>query len=173
MSAEEIKAPANVVEMPQKPKRRAKIDVIHPTDIVDVWRLCEHSLRAAPFSYPDLTEDQPEVIRAHLFQYLQSPMFTGLIARFNRRPVGSVLGNVALRPLGRPTKYAFIYGFWVEPQFRHQGIGKQLLEQFFARMKKIGVFSWEANASEALAEELTHKEGIKVLSLMRVIGGRM
>jgi ribosomal protein S18 acetylase RimI-like enzyme len=173
MSVEEVKATAKVVDMPTRPKRKAKIDIVVPTDIVEVWRLVEHSIRAGSLSYPDVTEDQPEIIRAHLFNYLQQPLFHGLIARFNRRPVGLVLGNIGMRAFGRPSKYAFIYCFWVEPGFRGQGVAHALLEQYFSRMKKIGIFSWEAQASEQLSRELVREGGVPVLRLMQVIGGKM
>ncbi len=111
------------------------------------------------------------MVRAHLFQYIQNPCFAGLIARVGKRPVGMVLGHVSFRPYGRPSRYSSIYSLWVDPNFRKQGIGKGLWDDYTSRLKKAGIFHWEGLVSEEFSKELI-KEG-SVSKLQSVIGGKL
>lgn len=174
----------NLVEMPKlKPPEsaeqrarkalRARIEPVLPTHIVDVWRMVEHSIRDGGQLYPDTTEDSADAIRSHLFTYLQAPNFAGLIARHGKRPVGLILGHVASRPYGRPSRYAFVWAFWVEPQLRGQGVGQQLWGEYQGKLKKAQIYHWEALANDSLARALVRESGIPVNRLLSVIGGRL
>lgn len=167
----------NVVEIQKQEKKpralKPKIEPIIPTMIVDVWRLLKTSLQDGGQTYPDTTEDQPEVIQHALFAYLQAPFFRGVIAKAGKRPVGMILSDMRLRPFGRPSKYNFIYCFWVETAFRNSGIGMALFKEHCDRLKKEGIFHWEAHAHEHLFQALQKEAGIPVQPLLRVIGGRV
>lgn len=147
---------------------RPRFECVLPTHVVDVWRLVEASLRDPSQIYPDTTEDNPEVIRSHLFSYLQSPLFAGLMVRVGKRPVGVVLGNVSMRPFGRPSRFVFVQHLWVEPQFRKRGIGTALWSEYVERLKQSQVFHFEA----IVQPEFQYKS--KQCSVIQsVIGGRL
>ena len=158
-----------------KPKKvlKPRIEQVVPTDIVDVWRVVERSIRDRKETYPDTTEDSSEVIRSHVFAYLQAPNFFGLIAKIGKRPVGVLLGHIAQRPYGRPHKYAHIWCFWVDQNFRNNGVGKALWGQFSGTLKKNSLFHWEGVATPELLAELQKEGGAEVKQLQTVIGGRI
>lgn len=167
---------AKVLDMKQEKKprtQRVRIESVTPTDIVEVWRLVERSIRDGGQSYPDTTEDSPEIIRSHLFQYLQAPFFTGLIARVGKRPVGIVLGHVAMRPFGRPSRYAFVHCIWIDPTQRKQGAGKLLWAEYANRMKRAGIHHFECLATDQLTAQLTREEGFPMKRVLSVLGGRL
>ena len=165
---------AKVLEISKKAKpARFKVLPVDPTMIVDVWSMVWESLRNGVQPYPDLTEDQPEVIRSHLFNYLQGRFFQGLIAYSGKRPIGVILGDVRSRPFGRPKIFVFIYCLWVSDRFRKQGIGKSLFADYISRLKKAGIFHWEAQCSDALLQEMTEIQKQPIQRLMNEIGGRI
>lgn len=162
----------------EKPKTKAKprIEAVGPTHIVEVWRLVEASLIHGGQKHPDICDDireHPDLIQSHLFNYIQSPGFAGLVAKVGKKPAGVILGNVASRPYGRPSKYAFVWCLWVDPAFRHQGVGKILFSEYALRLRKAGIFHWECQADDRLANELIRETGIPVQKLMSIIGGKL
>jgi GNAT superfamily N-acetyltransferase len=42
-------------------------------------------------------------------------------------------------PIYRTKEFAFIHDLWVEPEYRKQGIAKQIVEQTIERLRQIGV----------------------------------
>jgi ribosomal protein S18 acetylase RimI-like enzyme len=42
-------------------------------------------------------------------------------------------------PIYRTKEFAFIHDLWVEPEYRQQGIAKQIVEQTIKRLRQIGV----------------------------------
>lgn len=158
-----------------KPKRQVKnkIEPIRPTHIVEVWRLLRESQIEGRQPYPDTTEESPELIQSHLFQYLQDPLFTGLIARNGKKAVGIVLGRVAQRPYGSPKRYAFVWCIWIAPSARKNGTGLALWSEYTARLKKAGVFHWESYAHEHVEKYLCRESGVQINKLMSIIGGRL
>lgn len=171
MSEEAKVVDIKTVDLPKKKAQRFKLDPVIPTSIVEVWRLVERSIRDGSQNYPDLTEDSPEIIRSHLFQYIQLPTFAGLIARVGRRPVGVVLGHVQIRPFGRPSRFVSVSNFWVDPGFRNQGIGKALWDDYSNKMKKAGIFHWESLAPEGVSRKLVSQSNIT--QLLSCIGGKL
>ena len=111
----ENKATLKVVE-PAKPVAKAiKFRVIRvmPSDIVDSWRLLDRCFKETKPEYPDISEESPEKIRAHLFQYISARGFVGMMAKVGRRPIAQILGGIEFRPFGRPDRLCFIWNFWV------------------------------------------------------------
>lgn len=168
---------ADVVKVAKndKPKRvlKPKIETVQPTHIVDVYRLVRESQIEGRQPYPDTTEERPEIVQSHLYQYLADPLVTGLIARFGRKPIGIVLGRVIQRPYGSPKHFAFIWCFWVTPDARKTGVGQQLWSDYCARLKNAGIFHWEAQCHEELEKYLARETGVPVKKLMSIIGGRL
>lgn len=164
------------VPTPQEPvkKRTPKIRVepIAPTMIVELWRMVEHSVRSGGQEYPDISEEHPEVLRMHLFAYLQSRRFCGLIARIGRKPVGFILGDVRERPYGRPARYAFVQNIWVEESFRKQGVGRFLWNEFGSRLSQAQVHHFEALSNFGVQSDLTSKLR-HAGSKMALVGGRL
>lgn len=163
---------------PEKTEKKArtvrlKVDPVLPSHIVEVWRLVEASIRDGGQNYPDTTEDNAEVIRSHLFQYLQRPTFMGLIARIGKRPVGVILGHVDARPFGRPSRYAYIHCIWIDPGQRKHGFGKALWDQYASKLKASGIYNWESAAHDKLMKQIERADGVPIHRLMSIIGGKL
>lgn len=163
------------ISKPEKLKRvvRPKIESVNQTHIVEVYRLVRESQLEGNQPYPDTTEDRPELIQSHLYQYLGDPMVTGLIARVGRKPVGLIIGRVCQRPYGSPKRYAFVWCFWVTPDARKTGAGNQLWKEYSERLKAAGIFHWEGQCHDELEKYLVREVGISVKKLMSLIGGRL
>lgn len=164
------------LETTKKPEKKnqpkMKIEAIDPTAIVDVWRLVKESLVSSNQTYPDLTEESPELIQSHLFNYMQQRGFTGLIARLGKKPIGVVLGNIASRAYGRPKRYAFVWCMWITPSARKTGAGKLLWTDYTERLKKAEIYHWESFSSDELAKSLVRETGFPIQKLNSLIGGR-
>lgn len=139
-------------EEPKKKPVKIRYEAIEPKDIIDVWRLYERSLREAPPEYPSMNEETPEAVRAHLFQMIASPNFLGVIAKHGKKPVAQVTGMVAQRPFGSPRVYVQMGIFWVEPEYRKQKIGEQILKEIFTKAKTQGVHHFESLTEPKLVE---------------------
>lgn len=165
---------AKVVELKKEEKKHPKprIEAVGPTHIVECWKLYERSLKEAPISYPDASEEPHEVIRHHLFRYMNQPNFVGLLAKIGKKPVGIIMGDVQTRPFGRPRAFCELALFWVEPEYRKRGYMQALSEELFSKLKRAGVFHWEANSSAALAGEMQKQNKREISKLCEKIGGK-
>ena len=164
-----------VVETVKPAQKAVKFRTVRimPSDIVESWRLLDRSIRETKPEYPDVSEESPEKIRAHLFQYLSSQGFIGLMAKVGRRPVAQIIGGAEFRPFGRPDRVCFIWNFWVEPECRKSGVMKKLAEEYFSEMKKAGIFYWEANVSDDLLKMLEAARPNAVSKRFNVAGGKV
>ncbi len=151
---------------------KPKIEVIGSKHILDVWKMFKRCVETTHPDYPDITEVEPSQLRSHLLGYLMNPNFIGLIIKIGRKPIGQILGNVSMRPFGRPSKYCFIWNFWIEPEFRKKGYVKLLFNEYAKYMKERGVHYWEAEAQEELTKFLTGYKKYKTTELHRIIGGK-
>lgn len=166
MSVELIKKP----DPAPKKAPKVRLERLNPTHIVDAWKLFERSLKEQ--TYPDLSEETPDRLRSHLFQYLNQPNTIGLLAKQGRKPVGMILGNIQARPYGKPRTYCFISTVWVEPEYRKRGIMDLLYKEYFAGLKKAGIFYWEAITPPALTETLINHKGYETRKLDDRVGGK-
>lgn len=167
---------AQPVASEQKKSKRIfkpRFESVMPGHIVDVWRLVEHSLLEGKQTYPDTTEDSPEKIRSHLFQYMQMPGFAGLVAKVGSRTAGTILGHVQTRSYGRPSRFCFLWCLWIEPQYRKQGIGKLLIQEYSSRMKKAGIYHWESSVRADFGDEFKGLGAGSAEVLMKTLGGRI
>jgi ribosomal protein S18 acetylase RimI-like enzyme len=161
---------------PEKKNERAikpRVEQITVTHIVDAWRLLDRSIKDTHEGYPDLSEESPEKIRAHLYQFISSSNFMGLMLKVGRKPVGHILGRICHRPFGKPERYCFIWNFWIEPEFRKKGMMKTLYQAYFNQLKSQGVFHWEAEARDELTQMLTEYAGYKTEKRYNLIGGKI
>lgn len=73
----------------------------------------------------------------------------------------NVIGTVALKPLG--SHGAELKRFYLEPAYRGQGVGKQLLQRAIEKAKEVGFQSVKLDTSKKLtaACALFHKLGFK------------
>lgn len=158
--------------MTEKKPPKVRLERINPTQIVEVWKLYDRSLKEGNQPYPDISEDQPEVMRAHLFQYLHHRNTVGVLAKIGKRTVGMILGDVQARPYGRPHVYCYVWVVWVEPEFRKRGVMELMYKDFFSKLKKAGVHYWEANSHDHLTKVLTGYPKYETRKLYDRIGGK-
>jgi ribosomal protein S18 acetylase RimI-like enzyme len=152
---------------------KLKVEAATPASIIECWKLMERSLRETHAGYPDLSEERPDRIRLHLFNYMSSPTFVGLVVRSGKKVVGQILCDVRMRALGAPTRYVYIWNLWVEPEYRDQGAGKLLLKTLSDQMRAAGIFHWEAEVNDELTAELFKHPSGKVQKLMNRLGGKI
>lgn len=139
-----------------KPKPiKVNVREIQPQDIVDSWRLYDASLKLAPPAYPSMDEEQPEAIRANLFNMIASPNFIGFMARHGRKPVAQITATIGQRPFGSPRTFLLVGLFWVDPAYRKQNVGDQILKELFIKAKQMGVHHFESWSDVALSDTFT------------------
>lgn len=152
---------------------KPRLEPIQPTQVVEIWRLVRESIFHGNQVYPDNTEENPDLIQSHLFEYMKQPNFAGLLARIGKKPAGIVLGNIVRRPYGRPSVFCFVWCLWVDPSARKQGVGQALWKQYAENLRRAHIFHWEAQVGSALEKELVRDAGIPVRPLFSVVGGRI
>jgi ribosomal protein S18 acetylase RimI-like enzyme len=64
---------------------------------------------------------------------------TSLVADYNNRVIGFVMGNILMGEFGIPQKTASLDTIGIDPDYSSQGVGTQLLEEFENHVKKAGV----------------------------------
>lgn len=160
--------PTKPTEAP-KPKtaRPPKVDLIGPSDIVDVWRLFEHY----PQNYPNLKGERPEAMRSHMLSSIMQPNFLGVIARYGKKPVGMLTGFVAMRPYGQPNVFFSFWMCFVKEEARKSGVGKAMLARLFDLLKRQGVNDFESIIEPEYVPLMEHLYGseLKVVS-HRIVG---
>jgi ribosomal protein S18 acetylase RimI-like enzyme len=56
------------------------------------------------------------------------------------RPVGFIVGTVEREiPIYRLSEFGFVHDLWVDPDYRHEGVGRQLVMHAIERFAQIGV----------------------------------
>lgn len=76
-------------------------------------------------------------------------------------------------PIYRTKEFAFIHDLWVEPEYRQQGIAKQIVEQTIQRFRQIGVEQIRldtATANEA-ARKLFTSCGFRISTIEMLMTG--
>ena len=162
-------------KQPEKKKRifKPRFEVIQPVrDIVDSWRLLDQSFKEDDAGHPYYSDDDPDLVRAHLYNFMVSQGFFGIMAKIGRKPIGQIIGQVHYRPIGRPKQFFFVWNFYVAPQYRRQGVMLALFEAFRKELKQRGIMCWEANAGDKLTEVLLNFPKYKTEKLENRIGGR-
>lgn len=165
--------PKDKVKSVKKRHFKPRIMKIELRDIVDVWRLYTQFDREIGMSYPDLSEYSPSEIRHFLWNYIDSVRFRGLLVKKGRKPVGMILAQLQDRPIGKPHKYAFVWVLWIDPEFRKDGIAKQLCDAFFQQMKQEGVHYWESYSTDDFTQFLLNYGKVPAKKFMNILGGKI
>lgn len=92
---------------------------------------------AAKFGY----RDQPqEMYRGWLTSRATDPRSVFLVAQREDRLIGFIVGTVEAEiPIYRLKEFGFIHDLWVEPDYRHEGVGRQLVMLAIEKFREIGV----------------------------------
>lgn len=170
------------MEKPEiKKKLNPKIHLVEPKDIVDCWKLLRSSIEKKPWKYPSLRETHEDEVRSVLFEIISRPMLSpalpgslSTIMKLGKRPIGQIIGTPAFRNLGDPKLYMFIFNYWIEPEFRKNGFGKALWDDYMVRCRNLGVYAWESNVEhDDLKEFLEGYKGYSTSLLYHRMGGRI
>ena len=119
--------------------RPAKAEDV-PAVLPMVRRLCElhRSWDAAKYDFVDGIE---EMYRGWLTARASDARAVFLVAnRTGRGPVGFLIGTVEREiPIYRLKEYGFIHDLWVEEEYRHEGVARQMVMRAVERFAEIGV----------------------------------
>jgi ribosomal protein S18 acetylase RimI-like enzyme len=84
--------------------------------------------------------DPGEMYRSWLRQRATDPRSVFLVADAGTRLAGFLVGTVEDEiPIYRVEQIGFIHDLWVEEDYRHEGIGRQLVTMAIERFRDIGV----------------------------------
>jgi ribosomal protein S18 acetylase RimI-like enzyme len=88
-----------------------------------------------------LQTSRPEYYELKFEKLLKSSDYlpTSLVAEEDGRVVGFVMGELYMGEYGIFQEEARLDTIGVDPDYRHQGIGEQLINEFVDHLKKIGV----------------------------------
>jgi GNAT superfamily N-acetyltransferase len=93
-----------------------------------------------PAAYPHFApvEDAANLLTLYAPRLAQDPSLVAVLA-VDRAPVGLLVGEVVARPVGRPATVGFVEWFYVVPEARGQGIGRDLVRAALALVRPYGV----------------------------------
>lgn len=64
---------------------------------------------------------------------------TSLVAEFDNKIIGFIMGEVLLGEFGIPAATATIDTIGVDPEYQGSGVGKALMEEYLSNLRKAGV----------------------------------
>ena len=67
------------------------------------------------------------------------PPFPGLVAEFEGRAIGFIVGETSGWEFGIPETMGWISTIGVDPDYQHRGVAKKLSQEFIENLKEIGV----------------------------------
>ena len=67
------------------------------------------------------------------------PPFPGLVAEFEGRAIGFIVGETSGWEFGIPETVGWISTIGVDPDYQHRGVAKKLSQEFIENLKEIGV----------------------------------
>ncbi len=105
-----------------------------------VRKLCELHRAWDPAKY-DFVEGIEGMYQSWLTARAADPRAVFLVAqREGRGPIGFLIGTVEREiPIYRLKEFGFIHDLWVEEDYRHEGIARQLVMRAIERFREIGV----------------------------------
>ena len=84
--------------------------------------------------------DPQEMYRGWLTGRTRDDRSVFLVVEREGRPVGFLVGTVEQEiPIYRVNEYGFIHDIWVDPAYRNEGLGRQLVVLAIERFRQIGV----------------------------------
>lgn len=116
--------------------RAAQLD-----DLVWLRQLYEAIHTENRLPYPNyLTKESLEAFTASIAARLarQEPTFGCFVAEEGPRLVGFVLGEIMVRPIGAPHRYAICHYIYTAPDYRNQGVGRALSAAALAYCQQMG-----------------------------------
>jgi ribosomal protein S18 acetylase RimI-like enzyme len=111
-----------------------------PAVLPMVKKLCElhRGWDAAKYSFLDGIE---EMYRGWLAARAKDARAVFLVAdRAGRGPVGFLIGTVEREiPIYKLAEYGFVHDLWVDPEYRNEGVARQMVMLAVERFRQIGV----------------------------------
>src|SRR5258706_6491712 len=136
-----------------------------PAVLPMVRKLCELHRGWDPAKY-DFVEGIEEMYRGWLTARASDPRAVFLVAdRAGRGPVGFLIGTVEREiPIYRLKEYGFIHDLWVEEDYRHEGVARQLVMRAVERFGEIGVAEAQLDTAghNEVARRLFERCGFRV-----------
>src|SRR3954469_6045167 len=127
-----------------------------PAVLPMVKKLCElhRGWDPAKYSFLDGIE---EMYRGWLTARAKDPRAVFLVAdREGRGPVGFLIGTVEREiPIYKLSEYGFVHDLWVEPEYRNEGVARQMVMLAVERFRQIGV--WQVRLDTAAPNEPARK----------------
>lgn len=158
---------AKVTELKPRQKKEAKprIAPIQPSDVIDVYKLLMKSFAEYPHAYPDLDKHTAGEVNFQIYSFITQPGFIGRIVRVRNKPVGFMLGQEAMRPIGAPKRFMFLWAFYVDKEVRGQGVFKLLATEMAKEARSRGLEFWESNSDEQTVKFIQKlgKEKVRIL----------
>jgi ribosomal protein S18 acetylase RimI-like enzyme len=145
-----------------------------PAVLPMVRAICDLHRRWDPDKY-DFLDDIESMYRGWLTSRTSDPRAVFLVAdREGRGPVGMLIGTVEREiPIYRLQEYGFIHDLWVEPDYRNEGLARQLVMSAVERFRAIGVKQVRLDTAEAneVARNLFRSCGFRasVTEMLRVM----
>ena len=95
-----------------------------------------------------------------------------LVADNQKQLVAFIVATVEQEiPIYRIKEFAFIHDLWVEPEYRQQGIAKQIVQQTIERLRQIGVeqIRLDTAAANEAARKLFASCGFRISTMEMLI----
>jgi len=111
-----------------------------PAVLPMVRQLCDLHRAWDPAKY-DFLPDIESMYRGWLISRATDPRAVFLVAdRDGRGPVAFLIGTIEREiPIYRLKEYGFIHDLWVEPDYRNEGLARQLVMTAVERFRQLGV----------------------------------
>lgn len=156
-----------------RPATRDDVPAILPM----VRKIAAMHERLDPAKYT-FRSDPGEMYRGWLASRAGDPRSVLLVADTGHRIVGFLVGAVESEiPIYAVREMGFIHDLWVEEDYRHEGIGRQLVSLAVERFRQIGVTqvrcdtAWQNDAARNLMKSVGFRPSI-VEMLIEVEGAR-
>ena len=113
-----------------------------------VARTCAFHEQLNPARYPFKPQAEP-MYRRWLGERATDPRSAFFVAEREGNIVAFIVGGVEQEiPIYRLSEYGYLYDLWVEPEYRHEGIARQLVMLAIERYREIGVKQVRLEVSE-------------------------
>jgi len=138
-----------------------------PAVIPMVAKICALHESWDPAKYGFL-ENPAEMYRNWLIARATDPRSVFLVAERERKLVGFLVATIEQEiPIYRIKEFGFIHDLWVEPEYRNEGIARQMVTLAIERFGDIGVeqIRLDTAAANEAARELFKRCGFRVSTM--------
>ena len=135
----------------------AKINQV--TAITEMWSAIDNCANDQPFG-GKLKNSQQRATEI-ITHAIDSPTASVLVAMDEKYLTGTITGHLYQRPGVKLSSVGVIYSLWVEPKFRHHGIGQELLSSIERHLQLMGAQAFQVgwDTSNHLAAEWWMRRG--------------